>query len=91
MHTSNFGGVFIFTLFQFSIFGGVFNKTIIPLALVGYAHRWLLTRIRGIIVHYPTLGRETFYNKTVSNDKSFVRRSTTTRDRSFLMREGGGG
>ena len=26
----------MFILFQFSVFGGVFNKTIIPLALVGY-------------------------------------------------------
>ena len=29
-------GFFVFSLVYFSIFGGVFNKTIIPFALVGY-------------------------------------------------------
>ena len=32
----SFWGVFIITYFRFLYFGGVFNKTIIPLALVGY-------------------------------------------------------
>lgn len=31
-----FGGVFIFITFKFSIFWDVYNKTIIPLALVGW-------------------------------------------------------
>ena len=34
--TRDFGGVFILSLVHFSIFWGVFNKTIIPFALVGY-------------------------------------------------------
>ena len=34
--TRDFWSVFILSLVYFSIFGGVFNKTIIPLALVGY-------------------------------------------------------
>ena len=57
-----FLGVFIVLKSSFLYFGGVFNKTIIPLALVGYemiiassALRWLSiisypTRARGIIV-----------------------------------------
>ena len=61
-----FLGVFIFLKFILLCFGGVFNKTIIPLALVEYemlianwcyAPRWLstisyLTRACGIIVKY---------------------------------------
>jgi len=44
-----FLGVFIFILVLFSIFWGRFNKTIIPLALVGY---------KIIIANsYPTLAR----------------------------------
>ena len=35
-HTRNFGGVFIFILFQFFFSQGAFNKTVIPLALVEY-------------------------------------------------------
>ena len=31
-----FGGIFLFLKFRLLYFGGVFNKTIIPLALVGY-------------------------------------------------------
>ena len=34
--TRDFWGVFIPCLIYFSYFGGVFNKTIIPFALVGY-------------------------------------------------------
>ena len=32
----DFLGLFVLIVVQFSIFGDVFNKTIIPLALVGY-------------------------------------------------------
>ena len=32
----NFGGAFIFSLVNFSIFWGRFNETIIPFELVGY-------------------------------------------------------
>ena len=32
----DFLGLFVFILSSFLYFGGVFNKTIIPLALVGY-------------------------------------------------------
>jgi len=35
-HMPDFWGIFIFILVYFSIFGGVFNKTVISLALVGY-------------------------------------------------------
>ena len=34
--TCDFWGVFIFSLVYLSIFQGIFNKTIIPSALVGY-------------------------------------------------------
>ena len=34
--TRDFWGVLIPHLVYFSIFGGIFNKTIIPFALVGY-------------------------------------------------------
>ena len=34
--TLDFWGIFIFSLVYFLCFGGVFNKTIIPFALVGY-------------------------------------------------------
>ena len=34
--TRDFWGVFILSLVYFSIFWGVFNKTIIPFVLVGY-------------------------------------------------------
>ena len=34
--TRDFGGVFVLSLVYFSYFGGVFNKAIIPFALVGY-------------------------------------------------------
>ena len=33
---SNFLGLFVFIVVQFSLFWGAFNKTIIPLALIGY-------------------------------------------------------
>ena len=58
-----FLGLFVFLYSSFLYFGGVFNKTIIPLALVGYemiiansAPRWLSiisypTRAHGIIVN----------------------------------------
>ena len=60
--TREFLGAFLFP-FQSSFprFSGVFNKTIIPLALVGYEMiRWLSiisypTRARGIIVKYTSL------------------------------------
>ena len=62
----DFLGLFVFIVVYFSVFWGVFNKTIIPLALVGYemiianstrryAPGWLsiisyLTRAHGVIV-----------------------------------------
>ena len=53
-----FGGVFICFSFNLLYFGGVFNKTIIPLALVGYEMIISIisypTRARGIIVNYYT-------------------------------------
>ena len=59
--TRDFWGVFILSLVYFSIFGGVFNKTIILFSLVGYevSHSqlgpadlvsYLQTRAHGIIV-----------------------------------------
>ena len=61
--TRDFRGVFILFLSIFLYFGGVFNKTIIPFALVGYeiGPRWLFTIsyptcAHGIIVNYSLFG-----------------------------------
>ena len=57
-HMRDFLGLYIFIVVQFSVFwGGVFNKTIIPLALVGYP-----TRAHGIIVIYNIASRATQSN-----------------------------
>ena len=67
-----FLGVFIFILVLFCIFWGVFNKTIIPLALVGYemiiANEPRSTisypaRARGIIVEYNKIQQALFLLK----------------------------
>ena len=48
--TGDILGFFVLSLVYFSIFGGIFNETIIPFALVGYeiGPSWLFT------ILYPT-------------------------------------
>ena len=70
-----------FLLFKFSLlyFGGVFNKTIIPLALVGYEmiiHHLISTRACGIIVNYERID-ELLLLATVVKNKNFAELSTS--------------
>ena len=60
-----FWGVFIFILFQLSLFGGVLDKTIISLTYVGYemfvATRYYPAR-RLSTISYPTRARGIIFN-----------------------------
>ena len=52
--TRDFWGVFILFLSIFLYFGGVFNKTIIPFALVGYEIGYSLLDPTGLVGYLPS-------------------------------------
>ena len=51
--TRDFWGVFILSLVYFLYFGGVFNKTIIPFALVGYEIGYSQLGPTGLVGYLP--------------------------------------
>ena len=52
--TRDFWGVFILSLVYFSIFWGVFNKTIIPFVLVGYEIGYSQLGLTGLVGYLPS-------------------------------------
>ena len=52
--TRDFWGVFVFSLVCFSIFWGVFNKTIIPFALVGHEIGYSQLGPTGLVGYLPS-------------------------------------
>ena len=52
--TRDFGGVFIFSHVIFLYFGSVFNKTIIPFALVGYEIGYSQLGSTGLVGYLPS-------------------------------------
>ena len=52
--TRDFGGVFIFSQVIFLYFGSVFNKTIIPFALVGYEIGYSQLGSTGLVGYLPS-------------------------------------
>ena len=54
MQTRDFWGVFILSSVYFSLFWGLFNKTIIPLALVGYEIGYSQLGSTGLVAYLPS-------------------------------------
>ena len=52
--TLDFWGIFIFSLVYFLCFGGVFTKTIIPFALVGYEIGYSQRGPQGLVGYLPS-------------------------------------
>ena len=58
----DFLGLFIFIVVQFLYFGGVFNKTIIPLALVGYEMIIANSALRASLAIYHLISNARSWN-----------------------------
>ena len=58
----DFLGLFVFIVVKFSIFGGVFNKTIIPLALVGYEMIIAKSALRASLAIYHFISNARSWN-----------------------------
>ena len=58
----DFLGLFVFIVVYFSIFWGVFNKTIIPLALVGYEMIIANSALRASLAIYHLISNARSWN-----------------------------
>ena len=58
----DFLGLFVFIVYSFLYFGGVFNKTIIPLALVGYEMIIANSALRASLAIYHLISNARSWN-----------------------------
>ena len=61
-HMRDFLGIFIFIIVYFSIFWGVFDETIIPLALVGYEMIIANSALRASLAIYHLISNARSWN-----------------------------